>query len=269
MMMGGGPGHGRYEEARKAKNASATLSRLMGYFAPYRMILFGVLALILVGTLVQVASPFLIGQAVDCFIAPTPASHCALSQHPAPSLSGLMRVVLAMALLALLGAASTGAQFYLMAQAGQRVVQELRNKSFEQIHRLSVSYYTEHEFGDVMSRLTNDVDTITQAVNFGLVQVVSGSLALVGIIIAMLALNVSLALLCLIVVPFMVAVTLFCRIERGAHTGRRASKWARSTLICRKASAACARRRRSTVKRKTSTSSAAPTTLIVRRISAP
>ncbi len=222
MMMGGGPGHGRYEEARKAKNTSVTLSRLMGYFAPYRLILFGVLALILLGTLVQVASPFLIGQAVDCFIAPTPASHCALSQHPAPSLSGLMRVVLAMVLLALLGAASTGAQFYLMAQAGQRVVRELRNKSFEQIHRLSVSYYTEHAFGDVMSRLTNDVDTITQAVNFGLVQVVSGSLALVGIIVAMLALNMSLALLCLIVVPFMVAVTLFLsdRARRAYRTSR-------------------------------------------------
>ena len=171
MMMGGGHGPGGMlrQEARHAKNTSETLSRLLSYFAPFRLILLGVAMLIILSTVTGVASPFLIGQAVDCFIAPTPASRCALTQHPAPSVSGVVAVVIAMTLLAVMGAAASGLQFYLMAQAGQRVVGELRNKSFEQIHRLSVGYFTEHELGDVMSRLTNDVDTITQAVNFGLV----------------------------------------------------------------------------------------------------
>ena len=211
MMMGGGPrGHGMLEqEARHAKNTSETLSRLLGYFAPYRLILTGVAVLIILSTVVGVASPFLIGQAVDCFIVPTSASRCALTQHPAPSVSGLVSVVIAMTLLAVIGSAASGLQFYLMALAGQNVIRQLRNKSFEQIHRLSASYFTGHEFGDVMSRLTNDVDTITQAVNFGLVQVVSSSLSLVGIIIAMLALNASLALVSLLVIPFMAGVTVF------------------------------------------------------------
>jgi len=212
MMMGGGghgPGGMMRQEVRHAKNTRETLSRLLGYFAPYRLILLGVAALIILSTVTGVASPFLIGQAVDCFIAPTPASRCALTQHPAQSMSGLLAVVLVMVLLAVIGAASSGLQFFLMAQAGQRVVGELRNKSFEQIHRLSVGYFTEHELGDVMSRLTNDVDTITQAVNFGLVQVVSNSLSLVGIIIAMLVLNTSLALVSLLVIPFMAGVTVF------------------------------------------------------------
>ncbi len=211
MMFGGGPGrHGMMgQEARHAKNTGETLARLLGYFAPYRLILFGVAALIILSTVASVASPFLIGQAVDCFIAPTPASRCALTQHPAPSVSGVVAVVIAMTLLAVISSAAAGVQFYLMAQAGQQVIRELRNKSFEQIHRLSVGYFTEHEFGDVMSRLTNDVDTITQAVNFGLVQVVSSSLSLIGIIIAMLALNTSLALVSLLVVPAMAGVTVF------------------------------------------------------------
>jgi len=211
MMMGGGHGPGGMlrQEARRAKNTGETLARLLGYFAPYRLILFGVAALIILGTIASVASPFLIGQAIDCFIAPTPASRCALTQHPAPSVSSLVAVVIAMTLLAVISSAAAGLQFYLMAQAGQRVIRELRNKSFEQIHRLSVGYFTEHEFGDVMSRLTNDVDTITQAVNFGLVQVVSNSLSLIGIIIAMLALNTSLALVSLLVVPAMAGVTVF------------------------------------------------------------
>jgi ATP-binding cassette subfamily B protein len=196
-------------EARHAKNTSETLSRLLRYFAPYRLILTGVAVLVILSTVVGVSSPFLIGQAVDCFIAPTPASRCALTQHPAPSVSGLVAVVIAMTVLAVIGSAASGLQFYLMALAGQNVIRQLRNKSFEQIHRLSVSYFTEHELGDVMSRLTNDVDTITQAVNFGLVQVVSSSLSLVGFILAMLALNTSLALVSLLVLPFMAGVTAF------------------------------------------------------------
>jgi len=224
MMMGGGPrGHGFLDqEARRAKSTRATLSRLLGYFAPYRAILLGVGVLIILGTLVNVATPFLIGQAVDCFIAPTPASRCALSAQPAPSVSGLATVVIVMVVLVVISAVSGGLQFYLMAQAGQHVVKRLRNESFEQIHRLSVGYFTEHEFGDVMSRLTNDMDTITQAVNFGLVRVVGDSLSLVGIVIAMLALNTSLALVSLLVVPAMASVTVFLsnRARRAYRTSR-------------------------------------------------
>ena len=110
MFGGGGPGrHGMMgAETRKAKNTRETLSRLLDYFAPYRLILLGVVVLIILGTLVQVASPFLLGQAVDCFIAPTPASRCSLTQHPAQSLNGLMMVVAVMAILAVIGAASSG-----------------------------------------------------------------------------------------------------------------------------------------------------------------
>ncbi len=224
MMFGGGPrGHGFLDqEARKARRRQATLARLLRYFAPYRVILFGVAVMIILGTLVQVATPFLIGQAIDCFIAPMPASRCALASHPAPSLGGLVTVVIALVALALLSAVSGGLQFYLMARAGQRMVQRLRNESFEQIHRLSVSYFVKHETGDVMSRLTNDVDTITQAVNFGLVRVVADSLSLVGIVLAMLTLSTALALLSLLVVPVMAGVTLFLsdRARRAFRTSR-------------------------------------------------
>jgi len=224
MMMGGPRGHGFLDqEARQSKSTRATLSRLLGYFAPYRAILLGVAALIILGTFANVATPFLIGQAVDCFIAPAPASRCALTQHPVPSVSGLIAVVIAMVVLAILSAVAGGLQFYLMAQAGQRVIKQLRNESFEQIHRLSVSYYTEHEFGDVMSRLTNDVDTITQAVNFGLVRVVADSLSLVGIVVAMLALNTSLALVSLLVVPAMAGVTVFLS-DRARRAYRQSRK---------------------------------------------
>ena len=75
-----------------------------------------------------------------------------------------------MVVISVLDAVAGGGQFFLMSLAGQRVVTRLRAEAFDKLHTLSVRYFTEHEAGDVMSRLTNDVDTLTQAVNFGLVR---------------------------------------------------------------------------------------------------
>jgi ATP-binding cassette subfamily B multidrug efflux pump len=211
MMMGGPMGrHGAFsEEARKAKDTRTTLIRLLRYFAPFKLALVGVASFIVLGTVTQIASPFLTGQAVDCFIAPTANSRCALSASPAPDLGGLMMVVVLMVIMAAADAVGGGLQFFLMANVGQRVVKALRDESFDQVHRLSVSYFTEHEAGDVMSRLTNDVDTISQAVNFGLVRIVSSLLSLVGIVVAMILLNAALAFFSLLVVPAMLVVTQF------------------------------------------------------------
>lgn len=215
MMRGpgmmGGPGHGGLlaQEARRATNRSATLSRLVRYFAPYKLMLAVVGFLILASTAFTIISPYLLGQAIDCFIAPSDASRCALTATPAQDLSGLLTVVLVMGAIAVLDALSGGGQFFLMSLTGQRVVKQLRDEAFDKIHELSVRYFTEHEAGDVMSRLTNDVDTLTQAVNFGLVRMIAGVLSIVGIVGAMLALSTALAVITLSIAPVMVLVTVF------------------------------------------------------------
>ncbi len=211
MMMGGGPRHGGFlaQEARRAKNRSATLKRLLVYFGPYRLNLVVVGILILVGTAFTVLSPFLLGQAVDCYIAPSVASRCALTATPSPDLTGLLGLVAVMTLIAILDAAASGGQFFLMALSGQKVVAELREEAFSKIHVLSVRYFTEHEVGDVMSRLTNDVDTITQAVNFGLVRMVASTLSIAGIVVAMFAISTALAAASLVVAPLIILVTVF------------------------------------------------------------
>lgn len=211
MMMGGGPRHGGFlaQEARRAKNRSVTLKRLLVYFGPYRLNLVVVGILILVGTAFTVLSPFLLGQAVDCYIAPSVASRCALTATPSPDLTGLLGLVAVMTLIAILDAAASGGQFFLMALSGQKVVAKLREEAFSKIHVLSVRYFTEHEVGDVMSRLTNDVDTITQAVNFGLVRMVASVLSIAGIVVAMFAISTALAAASLVVAPLIILVTVF------------------------------------------------------------
>src|SRR5437867_1964440 len=86
---------------------------------------------------------------------------------------GLLRLILVMIGLFVLGAVLTGTTFFTMAWTGQHVLRVLRVEVFEQLHRLSLSYYSQHEAGDLMSRITNDTSAIEQALSFALVNVFS------------------------------------------------------------------------------------------------
>lgn len=123
--------------------------------------------------------------------------------------AGLVRMILLIVALYVLGSVLTGATFFSMAWAGQHVLRSLRTEVFEQLHRLPIGYYAEHEAGDLMSRITNDTETINQAISFALVNVASGSLLLVWIAYNMLTKNLPFALLSMAVTPIMVIVTLY------------------------------------------------------------
>jgi ATP-binding cassette subfamily B protein len=112
-------------------------------------------------------------------------------------------------LLFFVGSLLGGLMFYLMNLAGQSVLRAIRKDVFRHIHRLSLGYYAENEAGDIMSRFTSDSETIQQAFGFALVNVVSGVLLLVWIVVKMLQTNVLYALLSLVVVPAMVFATVY------------------------------------------------------------
>jgi ATP-binding cassette, subfamily B, multidrug efflux pump len=120
---------------------------------------------------------------------------------------GLFRLILVMISLFVLGSVLTGATFFTMAWTGQHVLRVLRVKVFEQLHRLSLSYYSEHEAGDLMSRITNDTTAIEQAFSFALVNVFSGILLLVWVAYNMVTTNAPFALLSLAVAPVMFIAT--------------------------------------------------------------
>jgi len=120
---------------------------------------------------------------------------------------GMFRLIMVMIGLYVLGAILTGLTFFTMAWTGQHVLRVLRVEVFEQLHRLSLSYYSEHEAGDLMSRITNDTTAIEQAFSFALVNVFSGLLSLVWVSYKMLTANVPFALLSLSVAPIMFIAT--------------------------------------------------------------
>jgi ATP-binding cassette subfamily B protein len=233
MMHGPGRDFGLRTEARKAQNISGTLARVWQYFKRYWLVMVVVAALVISTTYMQVITPDLLGQAVDCYLTPAtakafsggntlspirsgaaarPTTNCWLGA-PGPQaatndyIAGLGAVVLLLVGLYVAGALLTGLQFFLMNTTGFRVLRNLRVDIFHHIHRLSLGYFSEHEAGDVMSRITNDADTIQQAIGFPLVSVIQGILLIVWIAASMLQKSWAYALISLAMVPFMFFAT--------------------------------------------------------------
>jgi ATP-binding cassette, subfamily B, multidrug efflux pump len=96
-----------------------------------------------------------------------------------------------------------------MAWTGQHVLRALRVAVFKHLQRLNIGYYAEQEVGDLMSRITNDTETIAQALNFALINVASGVLLLLWIGYNMLSRSLPFALLSMAVVPVMAVTTVW------------------------------------------------------------
>jgi ATP-binding cassette subfamily B multidrug efflux pump len=225
---GGGPQAIFQQEVSKPKRVGATLGRLAFYFKPYWPVLVAVTALIIGSTWAQVITPELTGQSVDCFLAPaalhrlgvrvpgaaSAESNCWYAQlgpdaATADYVRGLGGLILVLVGIYALGSLMTGLQFFLMTWAGQHVLKALRVEVFKHLHRLSLGYYAQNEAGNIMSRITNDMDTLQQAISFVLVNVTSGSLLILWIVYNMLRKNLPYALLSMAVLPFMVLATLW------------------------------------------------------------
>ena len=124
-------------------------------------------------------------------------------------IAGLLRMVLILVGLFTISAVLTGLTFFSMTWSGQHVLRSLRLEVFQHLHRLPMSYYAEHEAGDLMSQITNDAVAIEQAINFALVNVGGGVLLLVWIVYNMLTTNIPFALLSVAVAPIMLVATLY------------------------------------------------------------
>lgn len=183
--------------------------RLVGELKPHRGGLIVLLAFILVGAVAQATGPWLIGRAIDRDI---------LSGDRA----GLNRSMLL--LLAVYGAGvfATRGQIWRVGTIGQQVLASLRARLFDRLLRLPLGYFDRRPVGDLMSRVINDVDTLGQLLTQGLTQVLGSLFALVGILIAMLALNWRLALASYAIIPVMFATTTFFsgRARRAFRTAR-------------------------------------------------
>ncbi len=191
MMHRGPRGMGNIE---KAKDVRGTMNRLLGYLGEYRQHVLAVAAFTVVSTLLSLAGPYLQGLAIDKYI---------IGSDP----EGLVMIVTLLAGTYIASAAMSAVAGWIMASVSQRSLKKLRGELFEHMQTLSLSFFDKRPAGDLMSRLTNDVDAIAAALAQNITELIRNAITLVGIVVMMFTLNVWLALASLLVFPFMVVLT--------------------------------------------------------------
>ena len=191
---GSGPGRGpgRGMRIEKAKDVRGTLLRLLGYLSPYRWGMMAVVVLVVISSALSLAGPVLMGTAIDEYIA-----------HK--DIAGLWRISLAMLGVYVAAVLADAGMGIILSRISQRAMQSLRRDLFEHLQTLSLRFFDQQPHGELMSRLTNDIDAVNRVLAQQIPQLLSGVLTLGGIVVMMFALNVWLALASMIVLPAMTA----------------------------------------------------------------
>jgi ATP-binding cassette subfamily B multidrug efflux pump len=184
---------GKIEKARDPRNA---LTRLLPYLNPFKVVLVLVLAFVLIYTVLGLIGPYLMGVAIDKFIA-------------TKDTAGLVNIAIWMLAVYLLNNLFQAVSAWLMSDVSQRALKQLRKDLFGHLQTLSIGFFDSNPAGDLMSRLTNDIDAINQAVSQNVTSLLASVLSLVGILIAMFVLDKWLALASVLVVPIMFWFTEF------------------------------------------------------------
>ena len=197
---GGGPmGHLMGPKVR-AKDVQGTLFRLWGYLGRQKRALVITAVLVVISSGLDVVGPFLMGRAIDAVV----GSGMGLSDA---NLALLTETALLMLGIYLSSAAVSWLQTYVMAGASQQAVTDIRNDLFGKLQTLSLRFFDQRTHGELMSRLTNDVESVSNVLTNGITQLLSSLLSLVGVAAIMLLLNWRLAAVTLVTAPLMVMLS--------------------------------------------------------------
>ncbi len=211
-MRGGGHGHGRFDaETLNVKVDASVIKRIGPFIWPYRFYLLAGLVFMLAVSVTGLATPILMRTAIDRFI------------REERNIDGLTTISLIYLVVYILNWICTYWQTYFVSWAGQNIIYSIRQRLFEHLQRLSFNFYDRIEAGRVMSRVTNDVNALSELVSSGILNVINDIFKLVGIVGIMLSFNWRLALLTFTTLPFLVllATKFRTRMQLAYHQVRR------------------------------------------------
>ena len=204
-MGGHGPG-ARMAAVGKGmpKNSRQTIRRLMHYLNEDKAKMTLAFACVIVNTVATLAGSYMLRPIINTFIAPPDGSP--------GNAAGLAKALVMLALVFIVGVIANYAQAKVMLTVAQNALQKIRNELFGNMQRLPVRFYDTNSNGDLMSRFTNDVDTIGQMLSSTLVQLFSGALSIIGTLALMLYTNLILTAVTVLMIPIMM--------KAGAVAGR-------------------------------------------------
>ncbi len=171
-----------------------TWQRFIQYFRPYSQDILIALGLLVISAAGQAIAPFLVGWSIDHLIT-------------RGNWRGLMQIIVLLFLIYIANTLTFRARIRQITWIMQRVLAQIRYDILTKIQSLPLGFFDRSQAGDLMSRLLNDVSTVEQAFGITILQIIGSIFSLIGIIIAMLALNLELGLLTNFVVPLIIFAT--------------------------------------------------------------
>lgn len=189
----GGPGRGLGQTVEKAEDAKKTIARLLVYFSQAKRLLFTLLCSVVFVTLVALLAPALQGEAID---------HIAYAEWPQ-----LYQCVVFLLITYLANILFGLVQTLTAAKLSQSIVKQMRHDLFKKIDNLSIKYLDTHSNGDIMSRMTNDVENVSNTISQSLGSLVSGVLTVIGTVLIMFFYCWQLTLITLVTVVITVFLT--------------------------------------------------------------
>jgi len=198
--FGGGRGGGRGRVVEKPKDFKGTFKKFINYLKPYKIPIIVVVIFAIFSTVFSILGPRILGKAITKIFQGVIAK---MSGAPNASIDfGYVgRICLILLGLYLVSALFTYIQGYIMSGVAQRVTYNFRKKISEKINKLPLKYFDETTHGEVLSRITNDVDTVSATLNQSLMQIITSVTTIIGIMIMMFSISWLMAIVSIFILP--------------------------------------------------------------------
>ena len=197
--VGRGPGHGGPGmPAEKAKDFKGSISKLMAYIGKYKIAVFAVMIFAAISTIFNVIGPKILGKATT-----------SLSEGLMNKINGtggmdfgyIGKILIIVLIFYVISILFNFCQGWIMTGVTQKVCYRLRREITEKINRMPLKYFESRTYGEVLSRITNDVDTLGQGLNQSITTIITSFATLVGVFIMMLSISPLMTLIALVILP--------------------------------------------------------------------
>ncbi|MEO4055227.1 ABC transporter ATP-binding protein [Solibacillus sp. CAU 1738] len=178
----------------KPKNQQQTLKRIWTYLRQQKLGMISAVAFVIISSLLSLLGPLLIGIIIDDYIIKR-------------NVSGAISMSLMLAAIFTVSSLLTWLQTFVMIRVAQKTIRTLRQQLFDKLQSLPLSFFDKRQQGDLMSRMTNDIESLNAALSQSVIQIVSSVLTIIGTAIALFYLNWMLAIVTLLVIPLIVWAT--------------------------------------------------------------
>lgn len=207
---GGGPGMGPHmgRPVEKAKNFRGSFRRLLGYLKPYKYQILAVVLLAILSTVFSIFAPKIMGKATTKLF-----EGILLKLRGVPGAKVdfiyIRNILFFLTGLYLFSALFSYMQQYIMAGVAQKTVYNMRNEINEKLSRLPLKFFDTHTTGEILSRVTNDVDTISSTLQQSITQLITSVITLIGIVAMMFSISPTMTLICFVSIPLSIFITKF------------------------------------------------------------